>query len=92
MKAFGFTKDIIPTILPVFASHGNIKADIAESLGLSPEAVVAYKAGDQPNNAFSLNVVNPARLPLLPVLQVLFMQLVTKSAMIRFQESTPLPM
>ncbi|MBK6977780.1 MAG: carbohydrate kinase [Cytophagaceae bacterium] len=62
LKAFGFTKDIIPTILPVFASHGNIKADIAESLGLSPEAVVAYKAGDQPNNAFSLNVVNPGEI------------------------------
>ena len=57
MEYFGFDSDIIPSINPVFAVHGSIKADIADLLGLTYDVVVSYKAGDQPNNAFSLNVL-----------------------------------
>lgn len=57
MEYFGFDEKIIPPINPVFASHGQLKAEVAELLGLSPDTVVTYKAGDQPNNAFSLNVL-----------------------------------
>ncbi len=32
---------------------------ICDELGLSPDTVVSYRAGDQPNNALALGVINP---------------------------------
>src|SRR5579859_4445002 len=54
---FGFDKGVIPNIRPVFSAHGGLKADVAEALGLRKGIPVTYKAGDQPNNALSLNVL-----------------------------------
>ncbi|HYG40280.1 MAG TPA: FGGY family carbohydrate kinase [Cytophagales bacterium] len=62
MRFFGFNESLIPTINPVFASHGVLKKDIAEALLLKPGIPVAYKSGDQPNNALSLNVLNPGEV------------------------------
>ncbi len=62
MEHFRFDKSLIPTIQPVFASQGNLKADIAEKLGLQKGIPVTYKAGDQPNNALSLNVLKPGEV------------------------------
>jgi xylulokinase len=55
---FGFDKSIFPTVQQLFAPHGFVKDDIAESLSLKKGIPVSYKAGDQPNNALSLNVFN----------------------------------
>ncbi|HJU45863.1 MAG TPA: FGGY family carbohydrate kinase [Chitinophagaceae bacterium] len=54
---YDFDPQLFPDVQEVFSGHGKIKADIAAQLGLSNEAVVAYKAGDQLNNAFALNVM-----------------------------------
>ena len=62
MRYFGFDDSIIPTIQPLFAPHGNVQPDVAERLSLTPGIPVTYKAGDQPNNAFSLNVLNPGEV------------------------------
>jgi xylulokinase len=59
---FGFDKDIIPEILPVFGRHGSLKKEIADALSLTEDIPVAYKAGDQPNNALSLNVMEPGEV------------------------------
>jgi xylulokinase len=59
---FGFSKTVIPTIKDVFAVHGKIKNDIAATLSLSNDVAVTYKAGDQPNNALSLNVLEPGEV------------------------------
>ena len=59
---FGFSNSILPTVKPSFAKHGTIKAQLAQTLGLSPAAEVTYKAGDQPNNALSLNVLQPGEI------------------------------
>lgn len=56
LNHYGISSDLVPEILPVFGNYGKVKADVAEELGLSTEAFVSYKAGDQPNNALSLNV------------------------------------
>ena len=37
-------------------------ASVAAELGLPSGIPVAYRAGDQPNNAFSLNVLNPGEI------------------------------
>jgi xylulokinase len=62
LNVYGFSDDIIPEIKPTFSVHGKIRAEIASETGLSVNAVVSYKAGDQPNNALSLNVLEPGEI------------------------------
>lgn len=62
MRYFGFDESLLPTVHPLFAPHGGVMADVAERLSLTPGIPVTYKAGDQPNNAFSLNVLNPGEV------------------------------
>ena len=59
---YGFSKDIIPEIVPTFAVQAQIQPKVAAELGLSPKTKVSYRAGDQPNNALSLNVLNPGEI------------------------------
>jgi xylulokinase len=59
MKYYGFPATIIPEIRPVFSNHGGLNSSMADLLGLKAGVLVTYKAGDQPNNALSLNVLNP---------------------------------
>ncbi|MBC7902604.1 MAG: carbohydrate kinase, partial [Gemmatimonadaceae bacterium] len=59
---FGFSKDLIPRINPVFSNHGTLKSNVAASLSLRSGIPVTYKAGDQPNNALSLNVLEPGEV------------------------------
>ena len=56
-KYYGFNEAIIPEIKNVFSEHGLLSVANATSLGLKPGIPVTYKAGDQPNNALSLNVL-----------------------------------
>jgi len=55
---YGFEESFFPVVKPVFSDHGQVTATIADKLGLKAGIPVAYKAGDQPNNALSLNVLN----------------------------------
>ena len=59
---FDFDPWFFPLIKPVFSNHGELLPEIAKRLGLKPGIPVAYKAGDQPNNALSLNVLNPGEV------------------------------
>jgi xylulokinase len=59
---FGFDKSVIPAIKDVFTVHGTIKNDVAAALALNNKVTVTYKAGDQPNNALSLNVLEPGEV------------------------------
>ncbi|MFW5656692.1 MAG: carbohydrate kinase, partial [Bacteroidota bacterium] len=53
---------LIPEVAPTFSNQGNLTAGTARELGLSEKTTVSYRAGDQPNNAFSLNVLNPGEI------------------------------
>lgn len=59
---FGFSPEIIPEIVPTFATSGHISERAAAELGLSKTTKISYRAGDQPNNALSLNVLNPGEI------------------------------
>ena len=59
---FGFETSIVPDIKEVFTSHGTILPSIASCLSLQAGIPVTYKAGDQPNNALSLNVLEPGEV------------------------------
>lgn len=62
MQYYGFADSLIPEIKPVFAEHGRVTAQISQLLGLAAGTPVTYKAGDQPNNALSLNVLEPGEV------------------------------
>ncbi len=57
-----FSKDLIPEIKPTFAEQGRVSAAAAAELGLAEGTPITYRAGDQPNNALSLNVFNPGEI------------------------------
>ena len=57
---------LLPETCPAFSEQGELTRSAAEALGLPAGVTVAYRAGDQPNNAFSLNVLEPGRLPRRP--------------------------
>lgn len=56
---YGWSKSMLPPIFPVFAEHGRISAAVAQRFGLRAGIPVTYKAGDQQNNAWSLQVLAP---------------------------------
>lgn len=56
---FGISPELVPEQVPIFGNQGTLTATAAEALGLKAGTPVTYRAGDQPNNAFSLGVLNP---------------------------------
>jgi len=59
---YGFDKNMIPDITPTFSLQGRINEIAAKETGLQIGIPVAYRAGDQPNNALSLNVLQPGEI------------------------------
>lgn len=59
---FHFDRALVPSIQPVFAPHGGLRAAVASALSMREGIPVTYKAGDQPNNALSLNVLEPGEV------------------------------
>ncbi len=53
---------LLPPLAPTFGHQGAVRPEAAEQLGIPAGTPVAYRAGDQPNNAFSLNVLNPGEV------------------------------
>lgn len=62
MDYYGFDKSIIADIKSTFSEQGRVTAAAAQELGLKEGIPVTYRAGDQPNNALSLNVFNPGEI------------------------------
>ncbi len=62
MNHYGFDSSLIPEIRPTFSEQGRVSAAAAEELGLHEGTPITYRAGDQPNNALSLNVFNPGEI------------------------------
>ena len=59
---FGFDETVLPLRKPTFGVQGTLTRKAAEALGLTEGIPVTYRAGDQPNNALSLNVFNPGEI------------------------------
>ena len=62
MDYYGFDKSLIPDIRPTFSEQGKVNAWASCELGLKEGTPITYRAGDQPNNALSLNVFNPGEI------------------------------
>ena len=59
---YGIDRSLLPDIKPTFSEQGCVTAAAAQELGLAEGIPVTYRAGDQPNNALSLNVFNPGEI------------------------------
>ena len=59
---FGFDKSLMADVVPTFSVQGEVSAAAAAELGLKEGTPISYRAGDQPNNALSLNVFNPGEI------------------------------
>lgn len=62
MEYYGFDSSLIAAIKPTFSEQGRVTTFAAAELGLKEGTPVTYRAGDQPNNALSLNVFNPGEI------------------------------
>ena len=59
---YGIPNSFFPEIKPIFGVQGEVSASAAKELGLKEGTPITYRAGDQPNNALSLNVFNPGEI------------------------------
>ena len=59
---YGISRDMIADVVPTFSVQGELTKGAAEELGLKAGTKISYRAGDQPNNALSLNVLNPGEI------------------------------
>jgi len=62
LNYYGLDKSILAAIVPTFGNQGKVTSEAAALTGLKSGTPVCYRAGDQPNNAFSLNVLNPGEI------------------------------
>lgn len=62
LEYYGIDPSVFPMVQPVFSEHGALQASVATALQLKAGIPVTYKAGDQPNNALSLNVLEPGEV------------------------------
>ena len=62
MNHYGIYPSLLADIKPTFSQQGCVTASAAAELGLAEGTPVTYRAGDQPNNALSLNVFNPGEI------------------------------
>ena len=62
LDTFGFDATVLPQVKPTFGVQGTLTKAAADALGLAEGIPVTYRAGDQPNNALSLNVFNPGEI------------------------------
>lgn len=59
LEYYGFDSSQVSEVKPVFSVQGELRKEVATELGMKPGTKISYRSGDQPNNAFSLNVLNP---------------------------------
>ena len=62
LDQYGIDSSVVSNVVNTFSEQGKLSAAAAETLGLKAGTPVSYRAGDQPNNAFSLNVLQPGEI------------------------------
>jgi xylulokinase len=62
LQYHGFASSLLPEIADTFSVQGKVSPHAAVETGLTAGTPVSYRAGDQPNNAFSLNVLEPGEI------------------------------
>lgn len=59
---YGIDDSLVADQVPTFSVQAQVSAQAAAETGLKEGTPISYRAGDQPNNALSLNVFNPGEI------------------------------
>jgi len=59
---YGISSELVAETLPTFSIQGELTKEAADELGLDAGTIISYRAGDQPNNALSLSVLQPGEI------------------------------
>ena len=59
---YGIPSELVATLVPTLGEQGRLCKLASRDLGLPEGIPIAYRAGDQPNNALSLNVMEPGEI------------------------------
>jgi xylulokinase len=62
LEHYGISQNLVAEVVPTFSVQGHLTKESAKELGLKAGTIVSYRAGDQPNNALSLNVLDPGEI------------------------------
>jgi xylulokinase len=62
LEHYGIDPALVPPVTPTFGLQGTLLPGAAEELGLAAGTPITYRAGDQPNNALSLRVLQPGEI------------------------------
>ena len=62
LEHYGIDKNIIPVVVKSIGDQGKVSDKISKRYGFNDKVNITYRTGDQPNNAFSLNVLNPGEI------------------------------
>ena len=62
LDQYGIDRELLPEVVPAFSVQGELTSSAAAELQLAAGTKVSYRGGDQPNNALSLNVLEPGEI------------------------------
>ena len=62
LELYGISPELLADRVPTFSVQGKLTEQAAAELGLAKGTPVSYRAGDQPNNAFSLKALQPGEV------------------------------
>ena len=62
MDYYGIPSELVASLVPTLGEQGRLCKLASQDLGLPEGIPIAYRAGDQPNNALSLNVMEPGEI------------------------------
>ncbi len=62
LNLYGIPESLLPPVVPTLGIQGRVREEAAAALGVRAGIPVSYRAGDQPNNAFSLHVLEPGEV------------------------------
>jgi xylulokinase len=62
MENYGIHQNLVPDIVDTFSVQSLVNENGEKESGLTTGTPIFYRAGDQPNNALSLNVFNPGEV------------------------------
>lgn len=62
LSYMGLSESLIPEVVPSFGVQATVSSVIAQELGFDTNVKITYRGGDQPNNALSLNVLQPGEI------------------------------
>jgi xylulokinase len=62
LEHYRIPRELVAEVVETFSVQGHLTKEAANSLGLKSGTIVSYRAGDQPNNALSLKVLEPGEI------------------------------